>query len=128
MSIYVKTNLGVSNVSASMIQFVENKPYSQVYDIGHKLIRVASGCRLASATGNDYVLLFTQDQLSTMFSTAQVDTARLGITTCNGDGEILTMNLYNIMVWKGDIYQYFTGKPSGLIKINYRLVYVYPVE
>lgn len=129
MSIYVKTNLGASNVSASMIQFVENKPYSQIYDIGHKLIRVASGCKLASANGNnDYVLLFTQAELSTLFSTAQVDTARLGITTCNGDGEIVTMNLYNIMIWKGDLYQYFTGKPSGLIKINYRLVYVYPVE
>lgn len=127
MSIYVKTNLGVSNVSESMIQFVENKPYSQIYDIGHKLIRVASGYKLASATGNnDYVLLFTQDELSTKFSTAQVDTARLSITTCNGDGESITMNLYNIMVWKGDVYQYFTGKPSGLITINYRLVYVYP--
>ncbi len=128
MSIYVKTNLGVSSVSESMIQFVENKPYSQIYDIGHKLIRVSSGSRLASATGNDYVLLFTQAQLSTMFGTAQVDTDRLSITTCNGDGEILTMNLYNVMVWKGDLYQYFTDKPSGLIKINYRLVYVYPVE
>lgn len=127
MSIYVKTNLGVSNVSESMIQFVENKPYSQIYDIGHKLIRVASGYKLASATGNnDYVLLFTQDELSTKFSTAQVDTSRLSITTCNGDGESITMNLYNIMVWKGDVYQYFTGKPSGLITINYRLVYVYP--
>lgn len=127
MSIYVKTNLGVSNVSESMSQFVENKPYSQIYDIGHKLIRVASGYKLASATGNnDYVLLFTQDELSTKFSTAQVDTSRLSITTCNGDGESITMNLYNIMVWKGDVYQYFTGKPSGLITINYRLVYVYP--
>ena len=130
MSIYVKTNLGVSSVSESMIQFVENKPYSQIYDIGHKLIRVASGYRLASGNGTDYVLLFTQDQLSVMFSTAHVDTARLGITTCNGDGESLTMNFYNTMVWKGDIYQYFTGKPSEglLITVNYRLVYVYPVE
>nr|DAQ11226.1 MAG TPA: hypothetical protein [Bacteriophage sp.] len=128
MSIYVKTNLGASNVSESMIQFVENKPYSQIYDIGHKLIRVASGSKFVSATGNDYVLLFTQDQLSKMFGTAQVDTARLGITTCNGDGESITMNFYNIMVWKGDLYQYFTGKPSGLITINYRLVYVYPAE
>lgn len=70
MSIYVKTTLGVSNVSESMIQFVENKPYSQIYDIGHKLIRVASGSKLVSATGNDYVLLFTQDQLSKMFGTS----------------------------------------------------------
>ena len=126
MSIYVKTNLGVSNVSESMIQFVENKSYSQIYDIGHKLIRVASGSKLVSATGTTYVLLFTQDELSTKFGIAQVDTARLSITTCNGDGVSVTMNLYNIMVWQGDVYQYFTDKPSGPITINYRLVYVYP--
>lgn len=129
MSIYVKTNLGVSNVSESMIQFVENNHFSQIYDIGHKLIRVASGSKFASPTGNDHVLLFTQAQLSKMFGTSQVDTARLSITTCNGDGEGITMNVYNIMVWKGDLYQYFTGKPSsGVITINYRLVYVYPTE
>lgn len=126
MSVYVKTNLGVSNVSESMIQFVENDDYSQVYDISHKLIRVVSGSSIAEAKGKDYVLLFTQDQLSKMFDTALVKTSRLSITTCNGDGGSTLVNFYSIMVWKGHLYQYFTGTLSGYIRINYRLVYVYP--
>ena len=128
MSVYVKTNLGVSNVSESMIQFVRNKEYSQCYDIGHKLIRVVSGSRNYKSNGQDYVLLFTQDELREMFDTTYVYTGRLSITTCNGNGESVMMNFYSIMVWKNDLYQYFTGKPSGVITINYRLVYVYPTE
>lgn len=129
MSIYVKTNLGASNVSESMIQFVKNENYCQVYDIGHKLIRVVSGSRNYKPSGQDYVLLFTQAELCKMFDTTHVYTHRLHITTCNGDGESVPMNFYSIMVWRDDLYQYFTGKPSGAaISIQYRLVYVYPNE
>lgn len=60
MSIYVKTNLGVSNVSESIIQFVENKPYSQIYDIGHKLIRVASGSRSVDSTRKFLIICYTE--------------------------------------------------------------------
>lgn len=126
MSIYVKTNLGVSNVSESMIQLVENKYDYQVYDICHKLIRIVSGSIVVEATGKDYVLLFTQDKLCEIFDTTSVYTTRLSITTYNGDGEDIPVNLYNIMVWKGNLYQYFTGTLSGSVRINYRLVYVYP--
>lgn len=128
MSIYVKTNLGANNVSECMIQFIQNDDYSQVYDIGHKLIRVVSGSIVAEAKGNDYVLLFSQAQLSKMFDTEMVITSRLSITTCNGDGESTPVSFYSIMVWKDHIYQYFTSTLSGSIRINYRVVYVYPTE
>ena len=126
MSIYVKTSTGVSNISESAIQFVKNQHYYQVYDMCHKLIRVVSGNIGAKPTGEDYVLLFTQAELCKMFDTTDVDIGRLSVTTYNGNGENVLMNFYSIMAWKGDLYQYFTGKPNGAITINYRLVYVYP--
>mgnify|MGYP007106419798 CR=1 FL=1 len=128
MSVYVKTNNGVSNISESAIQFVKNTSYYQIYDMCHKLIRVVSGSIGAKSTGEDYVLLFTQAELRKMFDTTDVDIRRLSITTYNGNGENVLMNFYSIMAWKNDLYQYFTGKPSGAITVNYRLVYVYPSE
>lgn len=126
MSIYVKTSTGVSNVSESMIQFVENNSNYQVYDICHKLIRVVSGSIVVRATGQDYALLYSQAQLRKIFDTTQVDTFRLNITTYNGDGDSNPINFYSIVVFNDDLYQYFKKEFSGHVRINYRLVYVYP--
>ena len=126
MSVYVKTDSGVSNVSESMIQFVENSSDYQVYDICHKLIRVVSGSIVVRATGQDYALLYSQAQLRKMFDTTRVDTCRLSITTYNGDGDSNPTSFYNIIVFNDDLYQYFKKEFSGQVRINYRMVYVYP--
>lgn len=128
MSVYVKTNLGVSNVSESMIQFVENNYDYQVYDICHKLIRVVSGSSVVTCTGKDYVLFVSYDNLCKLFSTTQVDSSRLSVTTYNGDSVNNPSKFYAIQNWKGDLYQYFSTATSGTVRINYRLVYVYPTE
>lgn len=128
MSIYVKTNLGVSNVSESMIQFVENNYDYQVYDIGHKLIRVASGSVVVDCTGKDYVLFLSYDNLCKLFDTTQVDISRLSVITYNGDSVSNPSKFYAIQSWGGHLYQYFSSAASGSIRINYRLVYVYPTE
>lgn len=126
MSVYVKTNNGVSNISESAIQFVKNENYYQVYDICHKLIRVVSGSIFVRATGQNYALLYSQAQLCKMFDTTRVDTCRLSITTYNGDGDSNPMNFYSIVVFNDDLYQYFQREFSGEVRINYRFVYVYP--
>lgn len=126
MSIYVKTSIGVSNVVESMIQFVENSLDYQVYDIGHKLIRVVSGSMVVDAENKNYVLFVSYDNLCKLLDTTQVDTSRLSVTTYNGDGKSISVNFYSIMNWKGNLYQYFTGTVPGSVRINYRLVYVYP--
>ena len=126
MSIYVKTSTSVSSVLESMIQFVENNYDYQVYDIGHKLIRVVSGSVVIDGIGTDYVLFASQDKLRKMFDTTQVDVTRLSVTTCNGDSVSNAVKFYAIQNWKGDLYQYFHTAMSGQIRINYRLVYVYP--
>ena len=128
MSIYLKSNDDVICISKSTIEFIDNAYDHQVYDLFDKSIRVVSGSTVILGTGLNYVLLFSADKLCTMFDVTSCDLTRLSIVTYNGDMVSQSVMLYSIQAWKVSLYQYFTADVSGQIRINYRLVYVYPYE
>lgn len=128
MSIYLKSSGGAISLSKSAIKFVKNTWGDQVYDLFDKAIRVVSGSTVVKGQGKNYILLFSADKLSTMFDVAPFETYRLSITTYNGDAVSQSAMFYNIQSREHSLYQYFTSTVSGQIRINYRLVYVYPQE
>lgn len=83
------------------------------YVVGSKVIQA----------GTDYVLLFTNDQLRSIFGNG-FNSARFSITTVNGDSATAPVHFYAPEVWSdGSVYQYFYPSRTGAVRINYRMEY-----
>lgn len=87
-------------------------------------VKVISGSVIKIGVGKNYIALFSDEQLKSLFGVT-VDATRLSVSTFNGDDVSQAVQFYAPENWQGSIYQYFSSPVSGNIRINYRIVYVY---
>lgn len=87
-------------------------------------VKVISGSVIKIGVGKNYIALFSDEQLKSLFGVT-VDTTRLSVSTFNGDDVSQAVQFYAPENWQGAIYQYFSSPVSGSIRVNYRMVYVY---
>lgn len=86
---------------------------------------VVGGTKKVTLSGsNDYIQLFTKDELRELFG-SKFDPQRLTIITNNGDALITDVHLYEPEYWQssGNYYQYYYPKIAGDCRINYLMVY-----
>ena len=86
---------------------------------------VVGGTKKVTLSGsNDYIQLFTKDELRELFG-SEFDPRRLTIITNNGDALITNTHLYEPEFWQssGSYYQYYYPKITGDFRINYLMVY-----
>ena len=84
-----------------------------------------SGSAVKNVRGTDYICLMDKDELNEILGQS-CSTIRLSIDTCNGDNEATNTRFLGAEIWQGHIYQYFAQKLSCSVRINYRIVYIYP--
>ena len=84
-----------------------------------------SGSAVKNVRGTDYICLFDKSELDEIFGQSHSN-VRLNITTYNGDNEATNTRFLVAEIWQGHIYQYFAQKLSCSVRINYRIVYIYP--
>lgn len=103
----------------------QNNVTQQVYNLlGGALIVVGGTKKVALSGSNDYIQLFTKDELRELFGN-KFDPQRLTIITNNGDALITDVHLYGPEYWQssGCYYQYYYPKITGDCRINYLMVY-----
>ena len=105
-------------------KLIENQIDYQEYTLLGGKVKVISGSVIKTGVGKNYIALFSDEQLKSLFG-VPVDTTRLSISTFNGDDVSQAVQFYAPENWQGSIYQYFSAVVSGSIRINYRMVYVY---
>ena len=105
-------------------KLIENQSDYQVYTLLDGKVKVISGSVIKTGVGKNYIALFSDEQLKSLFGVT-VDTTRLSVSTFNGDDASQAVQFYAPENWQGSIYQYFSAVVSGSIRINYRMVYVY---
>ena len=105
-------------------KLIENQRDYQVYTLLDGKVKVISGSVIKIGVGKNYIALFSNEQLKSLFGVT-VDTTRLSVSTFNGDDVSQAVQFYAPENWQGSIYQYFSSPVSGNIRINYRIVYVY---
>lgn len=105
-------------------KLIENQRDYQVYTLLDGKVKVISGSVIKTGVGKNYIALFSDEQLKSLFGVT-VDTTRLSVSTFNGDDVSQAVQFYAPENWQGSIYQYFSSPVSGNIRINYRIVYVY---
>ena len=105
-------------------KLIENQRDYQVYTLLDGKVKVISGSVIKIGVGKNYIALFSDEQLKSLFGVT-VDTTRLSVSTFNGDDVSQAVQFYAPENWQGSIYQYFSSPVSGNIRINYRIVYVY---
>lgn len=84
-----------------------------------------SGSATKNVRGTDYICLFDKSELDEIFGQSHSN-VRLNITTYNGDNEATNTRFLGAEDWQGHIYQYFSQKLNCSVRINYRVVYIYP--
>lgn len=103
----------------------QNNDTQQVYNLlGGALIVVGGTKKVTLSGSNDYIQLFTKDELRELFG-SKFDPQRLTIITNNGDALITDVHLYGPEYWQssGCYYQYYYPKITGDCRINYLMVY-----
>lgn len=103
----------------------QNNDTQQVYNLlGGALIVVGGTKKVTLSGSNDYIQLFTKDELRELFG-SEFDPRRLTIITNNGDALITNTHLYEPEFWQssGSYYQYYYPKIAGDCRINYLMVY-----
>ncbi len=105
-------------------KLIENQSDYQVYTLLDGKVKVISSYVIKTGVGKNYIALFSDEQLKSLFGVT-VDTTRLSVSTFNGDDVSQAVQFYAPENWQGSIYQYFSSPVSGNIRINYRIVYVY---
>ena len=103
----------------------QNNDTQQVYNLlGGALIVVGGTKKVTLSGSNDYIQLFTKDELRELFG-SEFDPQRLTIITNNGDALITNIHLYEPEFWQssGSYYQYYYPKIAGDCRINYLMVY-----
>ena len=105
-------------------KLIENQIDYQEYTLLDGKVKVISGSVIKTGVGKNYIALFSDEQLKSLFGVT-VDTTRLSVSTFNGDDVSQAVQFYAPENWQGSIYQYFSSPVSGNIRINYRIVYVY---
>ena len=118
----MKTELAELNGKSGKL--IENQRDYQVYTLLDGKVKVISGSVIKTGVGKNYIALFSDEQLKSLFGVT-VDTTRLSVSTFNGDDVSQAVQFYAPENWQGSIYQYFSSPVSGNIRINYRIVYVY---
>lgn len=118
----MKTELAELNGKSGKL--IENQRDYQVYTLLDGKVKVISGSVIKIGVGKNYIALFSDEQLKSLFGVT-VDTTRLSVSTFNGDDVSQAVQFYAPENWQGSIYQYFSSPVSGNIRINYRIVYVY---
>lgn len=103
----------------------QNNDTQQVYNLlGGALIVVGGTKKVTLSGSNDYIQLFTKDELLELFG-SEFDPQRLTIITNNGDALISDVHLYEPEYWQSSVsyYQYYYPKIAGDCRINYLMVY-----
>lgn len=114
----------VAELNGKSGKLIENQSDYQVYTLLGGKVKVISGSVIKTGVGKNYIALFSDEQLKSLFGVT-VDTTRLSVSTFNGDDASQAVQFYAPENWQGSIYQYFSSPVSGNIRINYRIVYVY---
>lgn len=114
----------VTELNGKSGKLIENQRDYQVYTLLDGKVKVISGSVIKTGVGKNYIALFSDEQLKSLFGVT-VDTTRLSVSTFNGDDVSQAVQFYAPENWQGSIYQYFSSPVSGNIRINYRIVYVY---
>lgn len=114
----------VTELNGKSGKLIENQSDYQVYTLLDGKVKVISGSVIKTGVGKNYIALFSDEQLKSLFGVT-VDTTRLSVSTFNGDDVSQAVQFYAPENWQGSIYQYFSSPVSGNIRINYRIVYVY---
>ena len=114
----------VTELNGKSGKLIENQRDYQVYTLLDGKVKVISGSVIKIGVGKNYIALFSDEQLKSLFGVT-VDTTRLSVSTFNGDDVSQAVQFYAPENWQGSIYQYFSAVVSGSIRINYRMVYVY---
>lgn len=115
----------IAELNSKTIQIIKNGDSQQIYDLCGGKIRVVSGSAVKNVRGTDYICLIDKDELNEIFGQSY-SSIRLSIATCNGDNEATNTRFLGAEIWQGHIYQYFAQKLSCSVRINYRVVYIYP--
>lgn len=103
----------------------QNNDTQQVYNLlGGALIVVCGTKKVTLSGSNDYIQLFTKDELRELFG-SEFNPQRLTIITNNGDALIAAVHLYEPEYWQssGSYYQYYYPKITRDCRINYLMVY-----
>lgn len=114
----------ITEISGKSGKLIENQIDYQEYTLLGGKVKVISGSVIRTGVGKNYISLFSDEQLKSLFGVT-VDTTRLSVSTFNGDDVSQAVQFYAPENWQGSIYQYFSSPVSGNIRINYRMVYVY---
>lgn len=106
---------------------IKNTDEQQIYTLYGGLVKVVSGSKIVDIAMNvGYAKIFSTEQLKSLFGDDYV-APRLIVKTYNGDDEAQEVHFYAPEIWKGEIFQYFyPANREGLMRVNYRLEYVYP--
>lgn len=114
----------ITEISDKSGKLIENQIDYQEYTLLGGKVKVISGSVIKTGVGKNYISLFSDEQLKSLFGVT-VNTTRLSVSTFNGDDTSQAVQFYAPENWQGSIYQYFSSPVSGNIRINYRMVYVY---
>lgn len=112
-------------LNSKTIHIIENDNEYQICSLCDGKIKIVSGSIIKEVQGTDYARLFDKDKLREIFGNSYYLT-RLSINTYNGDNEATNTRFLGVENWQGHLYQYFSQKLSCSVRINYRMVYIYP--
>lgn len=115
----------VKELNSKTIQIIKNNTDYQIYTLCGGKIKIVSGSIVKEVQGTDYVRLFDTNKIAEFFGDSY-STTRLNINTYNGDNEATNTRFLGAEIWQGHLYQYFSQKLSCSVRINYRMVYIYP--
>lgn len=115
----------VAELNSKTIQIIKNNTDYQIYTLCGGKIKIVSGSIVKEVQGTDYVRLFDTNKIAEFFGDSY-STTRLNINTYNGDNEATNTRFLGAEIWQGHLYQYFSQKLSCSVRINYRMVYIYP--
>lgn len=115
----------VAELNSKSGDVAQNNDTQQVYNLlGGALIVVGGTKKVTLSGSNDYIQLFTKDELRELFG-SEFNPQRLTIITNNGDALIADVHLYEPEYWQssGSYYQYYYPKITRDCRINYLMVY-----
>ena len=115
----------VAELNSKSGDVAQNNDTQQVYNLlGGALIVVGGTKKVTLSGSNDYIQLFTKDELWELFG-SEFNPQRLTIITNNGDALIADVHLYEPEYWQssGSYYQYYYPKITRDCRINYLMVY-----
>ena len=115
----------LASLNSKTIQIIKNNTDYQIYTLCGGKIKIVSGSIVKEVQGTDYVRLFDTNKIAEFFGDSY-STTRLNINTYNGDNEATNTRFLGAEIWQGHLYQYFSQKLSCSVRINYRMVYIYP--